>query len=131
MTWSSLYINFSNDYYPSRDRYDPVRWEEDRCFIMKTLPDSLTDCHSIIRQDYRASLDIGIDDCYARMKELRMLFPEYEVDSISLFGESILPVKKDGKIVLLNTKTRTLAFNDVPMTIRCLITNCILHHGTG
>ena len=48
MTWSSLYINFSNDYYPSRDRYDPVRWEEERCFIMKTLPDSLTDRHSVM-----------------------------------------------------------------------------------
>ena len=81
MTWRSLYINFSNDYYPSRDRYDPVRWEEDRCFIMKTLPDSLTDCPSIIRQDYRASLDIGIDDAAINLLPFCDGFQRVELDS--------------------------------------------------
>ena len=216
--WSSLHIHFSNDYFPSRDRYDSLRWEEDERYIMSTLPDSLTDRHSIIRQDYRASVNVGIDDatiyllpfctdyecveldaqrwklyfsgysqkifpgsyfrtdsasgrmvvreylfdimnllssseafvgfdpktdlknissskfarytvedlmkgkavpqffrdtfddCYARLEELQTMFPEYEIDSISLLGESILPVKKDGKPILLDIKTSELAF---------------------
>lgn len=216
--WSSLHIHFSNDYFPSRDRYDPLRWEEDEKYIMDVLPDSLTDRHSIIRQDYRASINVGIDDatiyllpfsndyecveldaqrwklyfsgdsqkifpgiyfrtdsdsgrmvvreylfdimsllgscealvgfdpktdlknissskfarytvedlmkgkavpqffcdtfddCYARLEELQTMFPKYEIDSISLLGESILPVKKGGKTLLLDTKTGELAF---------------------
>ena len=215
---SSLHIHFSNDYFPSRDRYDPLRWEEDEKYIMDVLPDSLTDRHSIIRQDYRASVNVGIDDatiyllpfsndyecveldaqrwklyfsgysqkifpgiyfrtdsdsrrmvvreylfdimsllgscealvgfdpktdlknissskfarytvedlmkgkavpqffrdtfddCYARLEELQTMFPKYEIDSISLLGESILPVKKGGKTLLLDTKTGELAF---------------------
>jgi hypothetical protein len=50
------------------------------------------------------------DDCYARLEELQTMFPEYEIDSISLLGESILPVKKGGKTLLLDTKTGELAF---------------------
>jgi hypothetical protein len=50
------------------------------------------------------------DDCYARLEELQTMFPEYEIDSISLLGESILPVKKDGKPILLDIKTSELAF---------------------
>ena len=216
--WSSLHIHFSNDYFPSRDQYDPLRWEEDEKYIMDVLPDSLTDRHSIIRQDYRASVNVGIDDatiyllpfsndyecveldaqrwklyfsgysqkifpgiyfrtdsdsgrmvvreylfdimsllgscealvgfdpktdlknissskfarytvedlmkgkavpqffrdtfddCYARLEELQTMFPEYEIDSISLLGESILPVIKGGKTLLLDTKTGELVF---------------------
>ena len=50
------------------------------------------------------------DDCYARLEELQTMFPEYEIDSISLLGESILPVIKGGKTLLLDTKTGELAF---------------------
>jgi hypothetical protein len=211
-------ICFRNDYYPSRDRYDPTRWEEDEDYILNTLPNELTDHHSIIRQDYRASVRVGIDnacldllpfnnvhecveldsefwssyflvdneytfpevyfkqhdesgriilreylfdlmsllgcsetyigfnissdlknmplskfkrysyedymkgkevpqffcdtfdDCYSRLEVLQSMFPEYEVNSISLLGESTLPVKKEGKYFLLDIKSQELAY---------------------
>lgn len=216
--WSTLHIYFKNDYYPSRNLYDPTRWEEDEQYILNALPDSLFTRHSIIRQDYRATVNascegatfcllpyngdyecveldpqawkmrfsgygqkifpgvyfitdsqsgrmgvreylfdmmkllgcseayIGFDqhsdhhvicsarppkytiedykkgkavpqlfrdtfdDCHARLEELRATFPEYEIESISLLGKSLLPVKRDEKLYILDIDSRELAY---------------------
>lgn len=47
------------------------------------------------------------DDCYARLEDLRTTFPEYEVNTISLLGERILPVKKNGESVLIDIENKS------------------------
>ena len=102
--WSSLHIHFSNDYFPSRDRYDSLRWEEDERYIMNALPDSLTDRHSIIRQDYRASVNVGIDDATILLdtKTGELAFPE-PVDDYQMY-KGKLYIAANNKVIVCNSK---------------------------
>lgn len=221
MELSLLRIDFSNDYFPSHNRYNSIRWEEDEHYVMKMVNDSLTDKYSIIHRQYRAMVDAGIDsasihlrpyctpyqrveldsrywsmyfdiynhniypewyfrtepstgrmifreyvfdimrylgcceayiifnpyyelknithsrfprytiedyskgkkipqlfrdtfdDCYTRLEELQRLFPAYVIDSISVLGESILPVKKEEQTILIDIKTQDVVFDKV------------------